>query len=174
MIRFLFLSIGGKIRLRFFATDGKKLTPSHNHCQTQYKKTAKKMWILLVDGVKAGGVQCGGSRGGVSPACFFSCLAARFSFGVCCACFFASLVLCRILPMMLLLGEVAGRGHVGEVGVLLGAGRGRRQAPVDQHGSIARGRRDQGGGRTGARQGRRQASWASSADHRRVNGKTTA
>jgi hypothetical protein len=40
---FLFLSIGGKIRLRFFATDGKKLTPSHNHCQTQYKKTAKKM-----------------------------------------------------------------------------------------------------------------------------------
>jgi hypothetical protein len=45
LIRFLFLSIGGKIRLRFFATDGKKLTPSHNHCQTQYKKTAKKMWI---------------------------------------------------------------------------------------------------------------------------------
>jgi hypothetical protein len=36
------LSIGGKICLRFFATDGKKLTPSHNHCQTQYKKTAKK------------------------------------------------------------------------------------------------------------------------------------
>jgi len=43
LIRFLFLSIGGRIRLRFFATDGKKLTPSHNHCQTQYKKTAKKM-----------------------------------------------------------------------------------------------------------------------------------
>jgi hypothetical protein len=40
---FLFLSIGGKIRLRFSATDGKKLTPSHNHCQTPYKKTAKKM-----------------------------------------------------------------------------------------------------------------------------------
>lgn len=39
---YLRLSIGGKICLRFFATDGKKLTPSHNHCQTQYKKTAKK------------------------------------------------------------------------------------------------------------------------------------
>ena len=35
---FLFLSTGGKKCLQFYATDGKKLTPTKTVCQTQGKK----------------------------------------------------------------------------------------------------------------------------------------
>ena len=41
--------------------------------------------------------------GGVSAACFFMCLAARFSLAVCMAGFLASLVLCLDLLMAMLL-----------------------------------------------------------------------
>jgi hypothetical protein len=45
-----------------------------------------------------------GITGAVSDACFLACLAAFFSFGVNAGCFFASLLLCLILPMIPILG----------------------------------------------------------------------
>jgi len=42
-LKFFILSIGGKNCLRFFATDGKKLTPRHNYCQILSKKKPEKI-----------------------------------------------------------------------------------------------------------------------------------
>jgi hypothetical protein len=42
----LILSTGGKKCLQFCATDGKKLTPSLDYCQTLHKKKSDLMWCL--------------------------------------------------------------------------------------------------------------------------------